>query len=160
MRKVISNTTPIISLLKINQLHLLEVLYNTIIIPEAVWQEVEAGKDKAFYTDLAALSWVDIQTVQNPAAVEYLTDLDRGEAEVIVLAREISADLVIIDETLGRQYARHFELPFTGTIGILLRAKKEGHIPAIKPLLQQLQQQGVWISNRVFHEILQLAEEQ
>ncbi len=106
MRKVISNTTPILSLLKIRQFHLLELMYGTVIIPTAVWEEIEAGKEKNYYTDLTGLAWVDIQAVQNPSAVEYLTDLDRGEAEVIVLAREIGADLVIIDETLGRQYAQ------------------------------------------------------
>ena len=159
MRNVVSNATPILSLLKIEQLHLLQLLYDTLIVPTAVWQEVEAGKDKPFYVDLATLPWVDIQTVQNLAAVGYLTDLDRGEAEVIVLAREIRADLVIIDETLGRQYAQHFGLPLTGTLGILLRAKQAGHISEIKPLLQMLQKQGVWISTRVLQDVLELAKE-
>lgn len=159
MRKVVSNTTPILSLLKIKHLHLLEVLYTSVIIPQAVWQEVEVGKNGPFYTDLAVLPWVDIQSVQNPASVQYLTDLDKGEAEVIVLAREIGADLIIIDETLGRQYAQYFGLTLTGTLGILLRAKKEGHILQVKPLLEMLRLQGVWLSNRVVQDVLLLAGE-
>lgn len=159
MRKVVSNTTPILSLLKIRHLHLLEALYTSIIIPQAVWQEVEAGKNGPFYTDLSLLPWVDIQSVQNPASVQYLTDLDKGEAEVIVLAREIGADLLIIDEALGRQYAHHFDLTLTGTLGVLLRAKKEGHILQIKPLLEMLRIHGVWLSNRVVQDVLLLAGE-
>ncbi|MBK7409126.1 MAG: hypothetical protein IPJ40_14325 [Saprospirales bacterium] len=95
MRKIVSNTTPILSLLKIGQLSLLEKLYTKVIIPKAVWQEIEAGKDKAFYVDLFILSWIEILPVENQDSVTFLTDLDKGEAEVIVLAREINADLVI-----------------------------------------------------------------
>lgn len=159
MHKVVCNTTPILSLLKIQQLHLLETFYSIVIIPEAVWQEVEAGKNKQFYTDLSTLPWLDIQVVQNKVALQYLTDIDQGEAEVIVLAREINADLVIIDETVGRQYAQHFGLKLTGTLGILLRAKKEGHLPQIKPYLEQLRQHGVWLSDRVLKDVLILAGE-
>jgi len=137
----------------------LEILYTTVIIPEAVWQEIEAGKGGAYYTDLTPLPWIDIQAIQNPIALQYLTDLDKGEAEVIVLAREISADLVIIDKKLGRQYAQHFGLTLTGTLGILLRAKKEGHIPQVEPLLKQLRQRGVWLSDLVFQNMLLLAGE-
>ena len=89
MRKVVSNTTPLLSLLKIGQLHLLESLYTKVIVPQAVWQEIEQGREWPYYTDLQALPFISIQSVDNTDAVEYLTDLDKGEAEVIVLAREI-----------------------------------------------------------------------
>lgn len=159
MRKVVCNTTPLLSLLKIGHLHLLERLYIAIIVPEGVWLEIEAGRKGHFYTDLSALPWVKIRAVQHAASVNYLTDLDRGEAEVLVLAREIEADLVIIDERLGRKYAAHFNLPLTGTLGILLRAKQAGHISRVKPLLQLLREQGVWLSDRVFKEVVRLAGE-
>jgi uncharacterized protein len=159
MRKVISNTTPLLSLLKIGQLDLLERLYERVVVPEAVWMEMEAGKGGMFYLDLVTLPWVDVQKAQNKAAVQYLADLDKGEAEVIVLAQEIGADLVIIDETLGRSYAAHFRLPFTGTLGVLLRSKKEGYIQSVKPLLDEMRKKGIWISERVFKDVLALAGE-
>lgn len=159
MHKVVCNTTPVLSLLKIGKLYLLKELYFEVILPEAVWKEVEAGKDKQYYTDLTAIPWIKIEKVQNEVALQYLTDLDEGEAEVIVIAREISADLVIIDETLGRQFAQHFNLTVTGTLGVLLRAKKEGHLSQIKPLLEELRQQGIWLSDRVFQDVLLLAGE-
>lgn len=146
-------------MLKIQQLDLLAKLYENIIVPEAVWQEVEVGKDGSFYADLTSFAWISIQEIQKREGLDYLTDLDKGEAEVIVLAREIDADLVIIDEILGRQYAEHFGLTLTGTIGILLRAKKEGHVHALRPLLEQLQSNGVWLSNNVIKEVLILAGE-
>ncbi len=105
------------------------------------------------------LPFISIQSVSNTASVDYLTDLDRGEAEVIVLAREISADWVIIDEEAGRSYARHFNLTLTGTLGILLRAKQDGLIPEIKPLLERLLASGVWVSKWVFDDVLALAGE-
>ena len=159
MRNVVSNTTPLISLLKIGRLHLLESLYSTVIVPTAVWQEIEQGRDRPYYTDLLTLPFISIQSVSNIASVEYLTDRDRGEAEVIVLAREINADLVIIDEEAGRSYARHFNLTLTGTLGILLRAKQDGLIPEVKPLLEKLLASGVWISKWVFADVLVLAGE-
>ncbi len=91
--------------------------------------------------------------------MDYLTDLDRGEAEVIVLAREIEADLVIIDEEIGRTYARHFGLTITGTLGILLKAKQHGFISEVRPLLEALVSKGVWIGLHLLDEVLRLAGE-
>ena len=159
MRKVVSNTTPILSLLKIGKLDLLEKLYRSVIIPHAVWQEIETGKDWTYYQDLSKIPWIEIQTIQNAQATQYLTDLDQGEAEVIILAREIKADLVIIDEMLGRSYAQHFGLTLTGTLGILLRAKKEGHLDLIAPLLDELKKKGVWLSEQVVKNVLSIAGE-
>jgi predicted nucleic acid-binding protein len=56
MRKAVSNTTPILSLLKIGKLDILKALYQTILIPQAVYQEIEAGKDRSFYTDLGKMT--------------------------------------------------------------------------------------------------------
>lgn len=150
---------PLISLLKIGHLHLLESLYTIIIVPKAVWQEIEQGREGLYCVDLSTIPFINIQSVVNSDAVDYLTDLDRGEAEVLVLAREIGADLVIIDEEIGRSYARHFDLALTGTLGILLRAKENGLIPEVKPLLELLVSKGVWVSSPVFDEVLTLAGE-
>ena len=65
MRKVISNTTPIISLLKIEKLHLLNDLYGKIIIPLAVYNELENGKKKKYYVDVKMLEWFEIQKISN-----------------------------------------------------------------------------------------------
>jgi uncharacterized protein len=159
MPKVVSNTTPIISLLKLNQLDLLKQLYSQIYIPLAVYREIEAGKTKEFYKDLLKTDWIKIVEINDKLAVKYFLDLDSGEAEAIVLATELNAELIILDEKLGRFHAKHANLKVTGTIGILLKAKKEGLIREIKPLLKELALKDVWIGEKLIKEILIKAEE-
>jgi predicted nucleic acid-binding protein len=157
--KVVSNTTPILSLIKIGKLEILKDLFGSVNVPLAVYKEIEAGKDKEFYVDLQQFKWINIVKIKASDARSYLFDLDDGEAETIILAKEISADFVIIDEKLGRQYARHFNLALTGTIGILLNAKAQGIITEIAPLLQQLQEKQSWMSNALIKKTLQIAQE-
>ncbi len=74
MRKIISNTTPILSLLKIDKLDLLKEIYGIVIVPFAVYQEIEEGKEKPYYQDLTSLDWIEIRNIKNPNSREYLTD--------------------------------------------------------------------------------------
>ncbi len=160
MLKIISNTTPIITFLGLEKLNLLQELYQEIIIPLAVFEEIELGKEKPFYTDLTQFNWIKIKNVQNQEAVRYLeTILDRGEAEVIVLAQEINADVIIIDERLARNYANIQNIAYTGSFGILLKAKQQGLISEIKPLLQKAQNNGIRMNERIINEILNKAGE-
>lgn len=159
MLRVVSNTTPIISLLKLDRLELLQKLYNQINIPKADFNEIEAGKNKAYYKDLSKIAWININPIQDTNALKYFLDLDDGEAEAIILATEIEADLIIIDEKLGRFHAKHADLKITGTIGILIKAKKEGYLKEIKPLLDELTEKNVWISENLKQDILKRVNE-
>ena len=154
MHKIVSNTTPLISLLKLSRLDILRELYGEVFIPTAVYNEIEAGKHKNYYQDLSKLDWIRIVQVKDKQAIKYFLDLDAGEAEAIVLATELDADLVILDEKLGRYYAKHADLTVTGTIGVLIKAKKEGIINELKPLLFELTSKDVWISDKLISEIL------
>jgi predicted nucleic acid-binding protein len=159
MPKIVSNTTPIISLLKLNRLELFQKLYAQIYIPTAVFNEIEAGKTKGYYTDLSKIDWINIAEIKDKKAVKYFLDLDAGEAEAIVLATEINADLIILDEKLGRFHAKHADLKVTGTIGVLIKAKSEGIIERLKPLLDELTNKDVWISEKLKREILEIVGE-
>ena len=160
MHNIVSNTTPIISLLKLDKLELLQKLYSQINIPTAVYQEVEAGKSKDYYKDLSKIEWINILEIKDKQAVKYFLDLDAGEAEAIVLATELKSDLIILDEKLGRFHAKHADLKVTGTIGVLIKAKKEGFVTKLKPLLNELTEKEVWISEKLIREILkQVGEE-
>lgn len=159
MLKVVSNTTPIISLLKIDKLSILKDLYTEIYVPKEVYNELENGKRKGYYTDLSKINWIKIKEIKDKKSLSYFLDLDKGEAETIVLANEIEADLTIIDETLGRYHAKNANLKITGTLGILLKAKKTGHIEKIKPLLFDLKNKGVWLNEKLIDNILILANE-
>lgn len=159
MLKVVSNTTPIISLLKIGKLNILNDLYGEIFIPQEVFNEIEVGQHKEFYTDLSTIEWIKIEKINNEMSLSYFMDLDKGEAEAIVLATEKKADLIIIDESLGRFHAKHIGLKVTGTIGILLKAKQLGYINEIKPLLFELRTKSVWLSDSFIENALKFANE-
>ena len=159
MPKVVSNTTPIISLLKIGKLEILKDLYDEIYIPQEVFNEIEAGKHKKYYLNLLTFEWIKIEQIQDRKSIAYFLDLDKGEAEAIVLATESEADLILLDESLGRFHAKHAGLRVTGTIGILVKAKKQGLISELKPLILELKEKGVWLSESLIERILELANE-
>lgn len=94
-----------------------------------------------------------------PPVIANNTGLDRGEAEVLALAVEHEARLVIIDEHNGRQYARRLGLPLTGTLGVLLLAKEKNLITAVSPLVQQLQDNGLYLAPGLVNKVLMLAGE-
>jgi predicted nucleic acid-binding protein len=159
MLKIISNTTPVLSLLKIEKLDLLNKLYGSISIPQAVYYEIEIGKDKEFYTDLNKIEWINIEKIQVNESKLYLFDLDAGETEVLILAHEQRADLVILDEIMGRRYAQQMNFKLTGTLGILLKAKKLGYINKITPLLNELIDKGTWLNPKLVEKIIKIAGE-
>lgn len=158
--KVISNTTPIITLLGIGKFELLKAMYREITIPEAVYLEIEKGKHKAFYTDVNQYDWIQIVKVKNTGLVNHLKlVLDEGEAEVIALAEEMNADLLLIDEKLARKYARLRDFRHTGSFGILLKAKDMNLITEIKPLLMNAIDNGIRLSDKLIMKILTEANE-
>jgi predicted nucleic acid-binding protein len=155
-RTVVSNSTPIIALLRIGRLGILEELYGAVIIPKAVHEEITV-KDESV---LDGFEWIDVRNIANIAAKEaFAATLHDGEVEVMLLAKEIGADLIIMDDGLARRHARYLNLTVTGTIGALLRAKQQGIINEIRPVLDNLVQQGFYISDDVFREVLHLAGE-
>lgn len=159
MHKIISNTTPIITFLSISKLDLLKEIYSEIIIPYGVFEEIEQGKYKNFYRDLSEIDWIEIRSITDENSLKYVHELDKGEAEVIILANEINADLVIIDEKLGREYAKYFGLKLTGTLGILLKAKELKLINNIKPLLVAMTKNGIWLNKKLTNNVLRIANE-
>lgn len=159
-RIVVCNSTPIISLALIDKLYLLEHLYSQVFIPPAVQSEVLTGGRRGIgVVQLQRAGWIQMRALQDPRRADLLSDLDRGEAEVIALAQEISADLVVIDERLGRRHARRLGLMLTGTLGILLKAKEQLLITEIKPLVEQLQHGGIRLGDAVVIQALKLANE-
>lgn len=159
LRLVVSNTTPIITLSLVGQLSLLQRLYGTVLVPTAVANEILAGGSRTGAAELLQASYIHTTPLQDPRRADLLSDLDRGEAEAIALALEQNADLLIMDERLGRRHANRLGLPLTGSIGILLKAKQAGYLAAIKPLLIQLDQSGIHLSHALIAQALRQAGE-
>lgn len=159
-RVVICNATPIISLASIEQLHLLRLLYTEVLIPPAVRAEISAGSaGRPGYRELNRADWIRTVSLLDPRRADLLSDLDRGEAEVLALAQELNADLVIVDERLGRRHATRLGFPLTGTLGVLLKAKAQGYLHEVKSLIVRLQAGGIRLDDFLVEEALQLAGE-
>jgi hypothetical protein len=139
---------------------LLAEFYTRTLIPPAVAGELERGR--AIGIDLPkirALPWVEIQTPARLDMAPMAADLDAGEKEVLALGMQVPDAVVILDERLGRLYAEALKLTFTGTLGILWRAKVEGRIPRIEPLLEHLDRLGFRLSARTRAAVLKQAGE-
>jgi predicted nucleic acid-binding protein len=154
---VVCNTGPILALAHIHQHNLLRHLFGTIVIPPAVRAEIH---DEISVAAVNTAEWISVQAVQDALAVQLLReDLDAGECEAIVLAKELSADLVLIDERAATRRARAVGLTVMGTLGVLLLGKQTGHIPAIKPLMDQLRSLDFHISTDPYGHVLAAAGE-
>jgi predicted nucleic acid-binding protein len=158
---VISDSSCLINLHRIALLHILPELFQKIVVPAAVFQEITNSKEgKLVFTEAVQDEWIEVAHAKDNSLKRKLEeDLDAGEAEAIVIAIELNADLIIIDELKGREVARRFNLNYTGLLGILLTAKRKDLIISIQPVLTELKTAGFWISNDLYNEVLKLAGE-
>ena len=86
-------------------------------------------------------------------------DLGRGEAEVIALGLEHPGSRLILDDTLARRIAQLHKLPFTGTVGAVVKAKQAGLLAAVWPVVSQLREAGLWLSDALIADVLYQAGE-
>lgn len=162
MKKVISNASPLIALSNISRLELLKEIFQRIIIPKAVYNEVvKEGKNRAGAVEVEKSigKWIEIKEVKNLNEVRALRAvLDYGESEVIVLGQEINADLLILDNKEPRMFAKHLEFKVVGTIGILMLAYKKGILDNPIKEIMKLKEKGFYISDKLLKEILRELE--
>ena len=154
---VVSDTSPVLNLARIGRLQLLALLYHQVLIPSAVYDELTVSKsDLPPAIDLAAQPWLMVATANDQKRVQELRkDLDRGEAEAIVLAIERRADLLLVDERRGRRTASAAGLRVTGLLGVVATAKRAGLIDLAKPVLDELIQIArFWIGPDLYAEVL------
>lgn len=117
---VISDTTAIIALRLIDSLELLHKLYGKVTIPSAVSDELLAGKSGLI--DAKCIDWLHVKNLADPMLAALFSDLDKGEAEVIALGREMKADLLIMDERLARKYAKRLKFAVKPSFGEFQKA--------------------------------------
>lgn len=156
---VVSDTTPVISLMKAGQLELLRQLFGVVYIPEAVYRELT--DNEAFSEEVRMVQeceFLYMQKVNNGKSVAILqnfTGLDAGESEAIILADEMNSDVLLMDERRGRQVAKKLGIRITGTIGILTQAFDEGMLTKedVEKCIERLKESGIRISEKLYQRL-------
>jgi predicted nucleic acid-binding protein len=147
---VICNTSPLQYLHQLGLLHILPALVD----------ELSEGRARAMsLPDPTALDWVTIRSPASALALPLVTDLGPGEVAVLALALELRDAVVVLDDALARQMAETLSLRLTGTLGLLLDAKRVGLVPTIAPLLDQLQDLQFRLASHTRIAVLKLAGE-
>lgn len=157
---IISDTTPILSLLKAGRLELLEMLYHTVVVPEAVYNELTNNDNyEEERREIEKCTFLSVEKVRNIESVRILravSGLDAGESESLVLYGEMGAELLLIDEHKGRNVAKKMAVEYIGTVGILMLAFDEGIISAeeIRETLETLLRCDIRLSRKLCNKVL------
>ena len=150
---VISDTSPITALLQADLAHLLPALFHEIIIPPAVLAELQRS-----HKNLP--TWLEVRTPTGIPEAVRVAQLDAGETEAIALALELSTDAILIDDQMARHTATELQLPLMGVLGVLLLAKRTGHLPAVHPAILSLRQKaGCWFAGALIADVRRAADE-
>ena len=146
-QKVYVDTSVLILLFKINQLNLLLLLYRNVYITEEIRIE---------YSD-AIPNWILIESSSTETSENF--DLDKGEASLINNVIKYKNSLLIIDDAKARRVAKKLKLNFTGTVGVIIAAKRLGYINKIKPLLEKMNLTNFRLAPDIYAKALLLAGE-
>jgi predicted nucleic acid-binding protein len=158
---VVSDTSPIRALSFLGKVEVLRELFERVFIPPAVARELAHPGNDSVPIDVSQWGFVEVRPPRDAQAVrKHLSHLHLGEAEALVLAHEVQATIVLIDERTGRKVASDQGFTVVGTLGILLRGKRRGLIQRIGPLLDELVDDlGFFMSEELKRHVLQLAGE-
>jgi predicted nucleic acid-binding protein len=161
LEPVVSNAGPLITLATLGRLDLLKALFGQVVIPPAVYEEVVVrGSGEPGSREVEEAAWIRTRQVTDRLAVQLLREtLDAGESEALVLAQELDARYVLLDDGQARRKARLIGLEKTGTLGILLMAREAGLILAVGPILDELRRTDFRMSDRVYQAVLAQAGE-
>jgi predicted nucleic acid-binding protein len=152
---IIGDSSALIALSVVDKLELLEKLYKNLFVPQAVYDEVtqvgrpQSDKLKRFLQSRVKV--VDLNLTK--------LGLGLGELEAITLYKELDADVLLIDDNRAKKYAVLNDVRVIGSLGILIKAKEKKHIDKIKPLLDEIMKSGVYISNKLIVQVLEICDE-
>jgi len=160
LTEAISNTSPLLYLHRIGALDWLPRLFDRVLVPGAVVEELEAGQRRGYDAPGArCLEWAQVVEPRCTPSEWLASDLGAGELAVLALALENPTYTVLLDDALARRTAHAAGLTVMGTLGILLEAKSRGLIPSVAPWLDRLESAGMWLSLSLRQRILRLAGE-
>ena len=160
-KELVITTTPIISLIAATgSLDMLPLLYCRVWVLFDVCREIQAGGTDGFASmEFEQMAWLHKQSQPVNIPMLLQNSLDTGEAAFIQLALQEGIALVAIDESVGRRFGRLSGLSLTGSLGILLKAKKLGYPILMKDAIQRMRQRGIWLGDKVVDFALQEAGE-
>jgi len=159
-RRWVTDASPIILLAKTGRIDLLPACTEEFLIPEAVAEEVRRAS-----ADDPAREWLEtegetfVETTGPPAAEVAAWDLGRGENHVLSHARAHPEWTAVVDDGAARRCAQGLEISVIGTLGVLVVAKKEGHLDAVRPAAEALRRAGLHVSQDVIDQALRMADE-
>ena len=155
--KAVSNTTPLRYLIAIEQDYLLGQLFEKVFVPDAVHEELTDTKTPEVVRRrvISLPAWLEVRTVQETTKTTFPVTLHRGEREAILLAEALRADVLLIDEQIGRTIALSRNLPLSGTLGVLERADRMGFVGDFPQVLQQLKASGFFITDALEQQLLE-----
>jgi predicted nucleic acid-binding protein len=152
----VSNTGPLIVLHETSLLWILKELYEEIMIPKAVYDELMKKSEGQKIIDE---NWIQVTEVEESDMLKFLTNLlDKGEAETIILAKEKELP-ILIDEKKGRKVAKSLDLKIQGTLGSFVKAKKYGLIQSVKDCIFNVLTAGYYLNEGLINEILKISGE-
>lgn len=158
MPEIVTNTSPLQYLHQLDLLGILPQLSGRILVPTAVLAELEAGRLLGVNApDVRSIPWVEIRQPVASHLAALVHDLGTGETETILLGLEITDSVVLLDDLLARRAAQALGLRFTGTLGVLLDAKRAGLVASVKPMMDRLHSLGFRLSRATRETVLQLA---
>ncbi len=150
---IVSDASPIIVLLKTNNLSILKDLFEKITVPTAVYKEITAKEQEKIIFD--KIDWIKTRNIKNTQENVLLEKLiDKGEAEAIILAKELKTTL-LLDDAKARKYAKLLNVEVIGTLGLLKIAKNRGVIPSVKKVISDMLAEGYYIEDKLITQILE-----
>jgi predicted nucleic acid-binding protein len=160
IKSIVADSSPLIILLKSDLEEILPKLFDEILIPHAVWQEIlQGGDDDMAKQKLPLLSWIKrIPATHTNTEIENY-NLGKGETEALCLALQIKDVAVILDDFAARKCARNLKLPFIGTGGLLILAKQHELISSVSEALEKVQKEGLWLSKEIIEMLKDKAGE-
>jgi predicted nucleic acid-binding protein len=156
---IIADSSPLISLAIIEQLELLPQLYQRVLLPPAVWEEITVqGLGLPGAEAVSQAKWLEIEAPLPMLSKQLSILVDYGEAEAISLAQSTPNSIVLLDDARARRIAERLDIPRIGTLGILRRAKKAGLIAEMQGYIEQLRNNGIYIRPSILRQCCEMLE--
>jgi len=158
-RGIVADSSVLIVLAKIGRLDLLRDLFGHVTVPDVVWREVTGEGDRPGAMVVAAEAWIEVVQPDRALAIAHEVLVDAGEAAAIAVAQRLPSCLLLLDDARGRRLALRLGITIKGTLGLLVMAKQRGLLTEVRPLIDELERNGLFLSGELRALTLRAARE-